>query len=48
MGKADRLLKLLISPQSTLVSTYKSMMGNEGSEADFQKVMDLRVKKYFY
>jgi hypothetical protein len=43
MGKADKLLKVLLAPHNVLVDTYKSIIGADGSEADFQKVMDLKV-----
>eukprot|EP01114_Cavostelium_apophysatum_P021812 TRINITY_DN7705_c0_g1_i1.p1 TRINITY_DN7705_c0_g1~~TRINITY_DN7705_c0_g1_i1.p1 ORF type:complete len:856 (+),score=183.73 TRINITY_DN7705_c0_g1_i1:75-2642(+) len=42
MSRAELILKLIgATPQNTLVDTYKAMIAN-GSESDFQKILDLR------
>jgi hypothetical protein len=44
MGKAEVLLKLVITPQESLVETYQALV-TDGTEADFQRVMELKGLK---
>jgi hypothetical protein len=41
MAKAESILKVILTPQATLVETYKALIA-DGNEADFQKIVDLK------
>ena len=41
MAKAELILKVILARQSGLVETYKTLIV-DGSETDFQKIMDLK------
>jgi 6-phosphogluconolactonase/glucosamine-6-phosphate isomerase/deaminase len=43
MAKAENILKVLLSTQETMVDTYKALI-KDNSEADFQKLLSLKVK----
>ena len=42
MVKAEMLLKIIITPQDSLLESYKALASG-GSEADFQRVLELKV-----
>jgi len=41
VGKAEALLKVILTPPESLVETYRTLMA-EGNENDFDKVLDLK------
>jgi hypothetical protein len=43
MNKAELILKVILASQATIVDTYKALIV-EGSETDFQRVLELKVK----
>lgn len=43
MDAADSLLKVILTPAPGLLSSFHSLMPN-ATEADLQKIMDLKVK----
>lgn len=44
MSKAEILLKLIITPPESLLESYQALVVS-GSEADFQRVMELKGMK---
>ena len=47
LGRAELILKIILTPPSTLVPTYRSLLSN-GTEVDFQKIMELKASKAFF
>lgn len=43
MAKAERLLKIIMTPQDSLLDTYRAL-ADGGSEADFQKILELKAR----
>eukprot|EP01119_Soliformovum_irregulare_P016119 TRINITY_DN462_c5_g1_i2.p1 TRINITY_DN462_c5_g1~~TRINITY_DN462_c5_g1_i2.p1 ORF type:complete len:831 (-),score=285.75 TRINITY_DN462_c5_g1_i2:80-2338(-) len=41
MGKAELILKVVLTPQQSLVDTYRSLIV-DGSEGDFQKILEMK------
>jgi hypothetical protein len=41
LGKAELILKVILTPVSSVIDTYKALIV-DGSEADFQKLLDLK------
>ncbi|XP_024364577.1 vacuolar protein sorting-associated protein 53 A [Physcomitrium patens] len=44
MGKAEHLLKVILSPMEAIADTYRALLP-EGSGADFQRILDLKGVK---
>jgi hypothetical protein len=45
LGRAEALLKVILAPVEAVADTFRALLA-EGSAADFQKVLDLKVRTW--